>query len=319
LATAEADAFSLVILPDTQKYVETASLLGRFTAQTQWIADNKDWLNIAFVLHSGDIVENSDRDVEWSRAEQALSVLDGKVPYILAVGNHDLEGPSTFNKTRATRAYNRYFPAGKFERQPWYGGRQAPHENDNYYVLFEHRHLKFMVISLKFAPPDDVLSWANQIVAAHPDRRAIVLTHCYLDTSNERGGRSGLTNPHNFNLPEVNDGEQIWDKFASRHPNIFLVVSGHYHGVGRLTSVGVHGNKVHQVLADYQSWRLHGRDGWMRIMQFSPGQNVICVKTFSPYLNEWLTDADNEFVLPYDMHAPDGLQNESDQVTFTPR
>ena len=311
------DTFSLVILPDTQKYVETESDFGLFTAQTHWIALHKEELNIAFVLHAGDIVENSDRDLEWRRAGRALSILDNKVPYILAVGNHDLEGPATFDKTRATRAYNHYFPASKFQAQPWYGGSQRAGENDNYYTLFEHKNLKFLIISLEFAPPNEVLQWANQVAAAHPDRRIVVLTHCYLDTLNERATHVGLINPHNFNLPQVNDGEHLWTRFVSRHKNIFLVVSGHYHGVGRLTSVGVHGNKVHQVLANYQSRRFYGRYGWLRIMQFFPRTDTIAVKTFSPYLNEWLTDGENEFVLRYDMRDP-GQQPRHAEVSRPP-
>lgn len=297
------DGFTLVVLPDTQKYVETEVDFGLFTAQTRWIAANRERHNVAFVLHAGDIVENSDRDLEWKRANHALSVLDNKVPYILSVGNHDLDGAGTFRLTREKTYYNSYFPASRYESLPWYGGRYRPEQNDNYFTFFEYQHLKFMILSLEFAPPNDVLRWANQVVAAHPDRRVIVLTHCYLDVNNLRVGTVGLTNPHNFGLSDVNDGNTMWDRFVGRHPNIFLVVCGHMHGVGRLTSTGAHGNPVHQVLADYQSNRFFGRNGWMRIMQFRPAANVIEVKTYSPYLNEWLTDDGNEFVLPYDMRA----------------
>ena len=43
--------FSIVVLPDTQFYSE--SYPGIFTNQTQWIVDNKDRLNIKFVIHVG--------------------------------------------------------------------------------------------------------------------------------------------------------------------------------------------------------------------------------------------------------------------------
>ena len=53
--------FSLVLLPDTQNY--TREIYGAtrdiFTAQTQWIVDHKDELNIAFVLHEGDITDQN--------------------------------------------------------------------------------------------------------------------------------------------------------------------------------------------------------------------------------------------------------------------
>jgi hypothetical protein len=186
------------------------------------------------------------------------------------------------------------------------------HENDNYYVMFEHGDLNFMVLSLEFAPPNEVLRWAHHVVASHPERRVIVLTHCYLDMFNARS-TLGLINPHNFNLPEVNDGQQMWDEFISRHKNIFMVISGHYPGIGQLTSTGVHGNTVHQIMANYQTRLWHGRYGWLRIMEFSPRDNTISVKTYSPYLDRYLRDSDNEFVLQYDMSMLEAPQPHAQQ------
>jgi hypothetical protein len=298
------DTFSLAVLPDTQKFVERSGEFGLFTSQTHWLAINRDKHNIRFALHTGDIVDNSKREIEWERASQALRILDNRVPYVLSVGNHDLDGPTTFFRTRGTKAYNRYFPAARYEDQPWYGGRFMQHENDNYYVLFEHKDLDFMIVSLEFAPPNSVLRWANNLVAAHPHRRVIVLTHCYLDMFNARS-TLGLINPHNFNLGEVNDGQQLWDEFVSRHKNIFMVISGHYPGVGQLSSTGVHGNTVYQLMANFQTRMWSGRYGWMRLMEFTPQDNTISVKTYSPYLDRYLRGSEHEFVLPYDMRAPE--------------
>ena len=46
-APAAAQDFSIVVLPDTQNY--STSYPNIFSAQTQWIANNKDALNIVFL------------------------------------------------------------------------------------------------------------------------------------------------------------------------------------------------------------------------------------------------------------------------------
>ena len=42
--------FTLVAIPDTQHYVDDATRAPTFTAQTQWIVDNRAGLNIAFLV-----------------------------------------------------------------------------------------------------------------------------------------------------------------------------------------------------------------------------------------------------------------------------
>ena len=50
------DSFTVVALPDTQNYAKDHPEI--FMDQTRWIADNRDSLQIAFVTHLGDIVNN---------------------------------------------------------------------------------------------------------------------------------------------------------------------------------------------------------------------------------------------------------------------
>src|SRR5512147_1592342 len=48
-------SYSFVVLPDTQFY--SSAWPDIFRAQTQWVVDNRAAENIAFVLHTGDIVD----------------------------------------------------------------------------------------------------------------------------------------------------------------------------------------------------------------------------------------------------------------------
>ncbi|MEO8107888.1 MAG: Ig-like domain-containing protein, partial [Actinomycetes bacterium] len=99
---------------------------------------------------------------------------------------------------------------------------------------------------------------------------------------------------------------------------IHLVLSGHYSGEGRRRDLNSCGQPVHQVLADYQS-RANGGDGWLRYMTFNPTENTIDVKTYSPKLNRFESDANSEFTLDFDMGSVGANQAPTvDSAVVTP-
>ena len=105
-------AFRIIILPDTQKYVLKGHYPEIFTNQTQWIADNKDILNIKFVIHVGDIVDTWDSEIEWNYADASMSILDeNNIPYSVIPGNHDHERGNT---DASAAYYNNHFPVSRF-------------------------------------------------------------------------------------------------------------------------------------------------------------------------------------------------------------
>src|SRR4051795_4401313 len=67
----------------------------------------------------------------------------------------------------------------------------------------------------------------------------------------------------------------------------------------------VSGHTIRTLIADYQN-RPNGGDGFMRLMYFSPGHNTVSVKTYSPYTDDFETDADSEFSFSYNMQ-PNGV------------
>ena len=296
-----AGPFVLIALPDTQIYSESYPEI--FTTQTQWIRDHKYEDNIVFTVHLGDIVNRSDDKQQWWNADTSMSNLDGVVPYSLAVGNHDLAtNGATDDRGESVKSFNAYFPASRYESETWYGGRMGE-GNENSFSFFHAGGIEFMVISLEFGPRDETLEWANKIVSKYNDKRVIVATHSYMYGDNTRVGNRDGWDPHRFRISyDDNNGEEMWDKFVKLHPNIFLVLSGHAlnGGVGRLTSAGVHGNAVHQMLANYQA-EPYGGVGWLRTMRFVPDDDKIYVTTYSPYIDGYKTDPYNTFELDYDM------------------
>ncbi|MCX6694996.1 MAG: metallophosphoesterase, partial [Candidatus Altiarchaeota archaeon] len=89
--------------------------------------------------------------------------------------------------------------------------------------------------------------------------------------------------------------EYLWDDLIAPNTNVFLVLNGHDHGEARRNDT-VNGRTVRQMLADYQDYS-NGGDGWLRILEFSPIENKLYVKTYSPWLNQYNTSSASQFVL----------------------
>jgi uncharacterized repeat protein (TIGR02543 family) len=278
---ANENLFTLIVLPDTQYYSQSYPAI--FANQTQWIVNNVAKMNILFVLHEGDLVQNSDNITQWINANTAMSLLDGNVPWAVLPGNHD--GTNVGSLGEDLTNYNTYFSYSRFNGETWYGGAYN-NINTNSFTLFSSGEDDYIVFCFQYHPSDAVLAWANNTLAAYSDRRAIIVTHDYLNLDGTR----------------TTEGNHIWNNFIVHHADqIFLVLCGHMHGEARREDP-VNGHVVYQILADYQE-RTNGGDGWLRILEFHPAEDKIYVKTFSPYLNSHETDADSQFILGYDMTA----------------
>lgn len=288
--------FTIVVLPDTQNYSEFRPDI--FRAQTQWIADNRESQNIQLVLGVGDIVNHGSSQTEWLNADAAVDVLDGAgVPYLLAIGNHDYDNAKP--STRSAVLFNQYFGPARYANSPHYSGNYPLGSNENFYGTVEINGNQYLLLALEFYPRHGALDWAAEVLAAHADKQVIVFTHSYTNDDDSRVARCDHNTAEAFGLGADNDGDELWEKLISRHANIFLVLSGHIHftdGTGRLAQLGVNGNLVNQILSDYQHLP-QGGGGYLRIMRFRPSANQIDVTTYSPHLNAYLRDAENQFTV----------------------
>ncbi len=281
-------SFTIVLLPDTQFYAEKYP--ETYVAQTMWIRRQLRQDNIKFVIHLGDIVQTPNQKPEWENANRAMEIIDRVVPYSMVPGNHDMDV-----KTRDSTLYNAFFSPARFANEDWYGGHMGA-TNDNNYCFFEASGMKFMVISLEFAPRDEALEWAAGVASRYPDHRVIVATHCYMRPKNRDTECATSMNIAG------NSGEEIWDKLVRKQPNVFLVVSGHVLGVGLQKSINDAGGEVLEMLTDYQGLP-NGGDGWLRSLRFVPDENKIHVRTYSPLLDKENEDANEAFSLDYKMVA----------------
>lgn len=293
-------AFTLVALPDTQVY--SLRYPGLFNAQTAWIANHVRALDIRYVFHLGDIVNNN-TDIEWMRAWEAMSWLNDVVPYAIAPGNHDY-GPSGDASTRTT-LFNDYFPFETTRAMPSFGGAYQAGQLDNTYHLFSAGGHDFIVMALEWGPRDEVVKWANEIMQAHPERLGILIVHAYLNNNDLRYDHTDKThpqsyNPHEYALKDVNDGEELWQKLVSRH-RFVMTLNGHVlgDGAGYLASKTELGNTCHQMLSNYQMRNLGG-EGYLRILQVLPNKRVN-VFTYSVLYDRLLDEPDQTLSFELDI------------------
>ena len=268
--------FSLIVIPDPQYYA--ASYPSIYYAQMNWVVANEAALNIPFVISLGDNVDTASSTTQWDVATAAWDILTtGGVPYGLELGNHDGAPSSTGN-------FNSYFAsrlAGPPNSCINYGA-----DYDNTYCTFSASGMDFIVLFIEYdstmtSTSNPVLIWANNILQANPDRRAIVVTH-------------DLLSGNNF----TSQGSAIYNALKENQ-NLFLMLGGHLDTTGQRIDV-YNGYTVYSLRSDYQFVDSQ-QSGYLRIMRFSPNDGQIHVTTYSPTQSKYLTDTANQFDLAYAM------------------
>ena len=286
------NTFTLIGLPDTQYYSKSFPQI--FNSQTQWIVDQKNNLNIVYVAHVGDLVQNADNTGEWENADHSMSLLEDPdspsygIPYGTAIGNHDIDNGST-------TMYNNYFGVSRFLGRSYYQDHYGEN-NNNHCDFFNANGMDFMVIYIEydndenFVQTQNVIIWAEDLLQTNSNRRAIIVAHRIIQADGTWREPWGLA---------------LYDAFKD-NSNVFLMLCGHYNGEAKRTDI-YNGNTIYTLLSCYQGSGDTGGEGWLRIMEFDPVSGMINVKTYSPWLLEWEDDSNSDFSLSYDMSNYDLL------------
>jgi hypothetical protein len=284
---AEGKEFSIVVLPDPQHYASKFTKLG--LAQTDWVCNNAEKLQIKFVVTVGDNVDNGDSDRQFKNSVHFMSKLDGVVPYGMTCGNHDLRDAT--KDGFSSRKFVEYYGPQRFTNCAWYGGASASGFS-SYQTISAGGHI-FLMIELAISAPKAEVQWAKKVLAEHPKMPAILTTHQMLTPHGELDkGAAVKTSGHQR-------ASRVWKQLVETSPQIFLVLCGHYHGEARLTKNRPNGRPVHVVLQDYQQ-EPNGGNGWLRIFTFRPQRDEIAVQTYSPTLREYKKGPRSEFILHVD-------------------
>ena len=273
-------AYSFAVVGDTQiiSYEDPDNLHKIY----DWIIDNKENENIQFVFGLGDITDR-DTDAEWIIAKEQIHRMDGVVPYSVIRGNHDGSGQ-----------YLKYFPYSD------YADVLAGSYDETMFNTFQKLTVgetNYLIVNLDVGASDEVLAWANDVVAAHSNYNVIVTTHAYLDYDGNWIDDSFYVAPTVLGFP--NNGDDIWEKFVSKHANISLVLCGHVDNdnITVTTAVGDHGNTVTQMLIDPQGLDAgYGSTGMVAMLYFSEDGKNVDVRYYSTVRESYFRD-ENQFAM----------------------
>jgi 3',5'-cyclic AMP phosphodiesterase CpdA len=292
--------WSFVVLPDTQHYAEQHPEI--FEAQTRWVAAQREALDIRFLLHAGDVT-NTNSDAEWQVARRAFDHLEGQVPYVIALGNHDLgrRNDAGLPNSRGS-GFSRHFLPQRLQQAPTYGGSFEADALENSYHVFDVPDGPWLAMALEFAPRHAVLAWADRVLSQYRTLPALVLTHAYLNTDGTLDDLSRYLARAPIGEQGINGGPGLWERLLRHHDNVVMVLCGHNHGAARRVDHTDGGRAVHQLLADYQD-EAEGGGGFLRLVQIDPRQATAQVRTYSPHLNQERFDASNHFTLSLPRHS----------------
>jgi hypothetical protein len=174
---------------------------------------------------------------------------------------------------------------------------------------------KIVVLSLEFAPRDNIVSWAKGVISQekYKDHTVIVLTHSYMNSKNEHIVKE------NYPIENGNYGKALFEKLVKPSENIQMVFAGHIGApdnqeahIAFRVDTNASGKKVQQMVFNAQAlgggWMGNGGDGWLRILEFLPDNKTVKVKTFSPLFAispttqqyAWRTEPYDEFSFELD-------------------
>lgn len=251
-----------------------------------WILNNRDRMNIQYLFHTGDIVDNSEEEEQWLRADPQYKRLDNaNFPYGVLAGNHDVG-----HKDEDYTGYYNYFGESRYNTNPWYGGSYK--NNRGHYDLISVDGQDYLMMYMGWGIGDEEIAWMNEVLAKYPERTAILNFHEYLLQSNGLG-----------EIPQ-----RVYDEVVSKNHNVRMVLSGHYHQTtSRVDEFddnkdGVNDRKVWQILFDYQSLA-EGGLGYIRLMHISTESNELIMRTYSPSLDDYDSNGYSSFPVEKEEYA----------------
>lgn len=329
-------SWTMVVIPDTQKYVEDGAALAKLQAQFDWIVASKAGRRIKFVGHVGDLVEDNSEtgvDGEWERIQTEMFKLnDIGILYMMATGNHDFTSGAntninTFfditdnsdNVTQAlTNRVTNQMELGQYMKWTAPNGRLILFMTLGYYNTQEER------------------LWAQTVANSNPTYQVVLVTHANIREANLSLDTDPISMRADTDDTQVTPtspmgaGVELYNDFTGQVSNIDIVVNGHYLNdsgtagevtdaeigvattarvsstntiAGTVGTPGVFGNLFMEECFNTQQAANDG-DAWFKVYEWMEDGITIKSKTFSPNdlagAKNWLTDARHQFTFTLD-------------------
>ena len=275
------DGWTLAFIPDPQKLSTNGD--GNYDDLIQYVVDQKQARNIKMVLQIGDSVDRGNSNSQWAIADAAMSILDGKLPYLVSIGNHDYDDDKGI--VRAATRFDAAYPIASFRNTNHFIDDVYPtNSTHNTAARITVGSYQYLFINIEHLPRTDAIAWANSIATNYGGSAdyIIVATHNLLDPSGNREADAELT--------------ALWDNFLSQHSKIRLVLCGHVGGTGGVVSRRTDG-LVHQHMLNYQTdtGNNFNNSALVRFYHFNQSNHQVAVTTYNPITDTSLTDSQNQF------------------------
>ena len=253
--------FSIAWFSDTQYYSEEYQ--NHYANIVRWIVDNRDELDIQYVLHTGDIVDEHTEEYEWAFASQQQTILDeAGIPNGVLAGNHDVAfGNQEYD------FYWKYFGAHRYDGNSWYGGSYK--NNLGHYDIIEKDGVELLMLYISWDVYEEEAAWLNSVLAQYPDTPAIIATHCGINAD----GNQSYTSQY------------LLDNVCAKNENVLAILGGHYHGssINTQTYENADGTTrtVYELCTDYQAGS-EGGSGYLKMLYFDLANGKIYANSYSP-------------------------------------
>ena len=271
------DNYNIVLIPDTQNTVEFRPDV--MDAAIDGLIDSADELNVAGVVHLGDVVDDNNDDAQYVSARDAFYRLpDAGVKFLIQMGNHD-------GWTSGTHNYYNSF-SGKStawtRRTSWYLTQSPNGDGNSSYMFLRAGSYNYLIISLSCSGSgsgsnnntawnSEDEEWLRSVLEEYPNCPTIVTTHDLQNCSD--------TQPSSIKLSS--QGSKLWD-IVKDYDQVFMLVGGHSHGSGVETLTNTSGKQVISILTDLQ-FAYNGGNGWFRYLEFDESADKIYYSIYSPY------------------------------------
>ena len=273
----------IMIVPDIQNYMDDSSRYKYIDSITNYYLSNIS--DFAACIQVGDLTNNN-------RTEQYQTAYDhffsrfpkGKEPYF-CLGNHDYGVNGTSN-TRSSNLPNFMKPVMDFSMDA--------NGYENYVRFLQIGDTQYAVLDLEFAPRNEAIAWANDVVQSYSTIPFIILTHVFTnkygqihDVTDSSVYYPGSQKSYIMDGDYINDSMEIFNKLIYNNPNIIMVICGHtfipdYIEVcSKKNSIG---KDVYVVTVNYQHY-IEGGSGYVGILEF--GEKFYNIRSFSTVASQY--------------------------------
>lgn len=226
-----------------------------------WLEENQDEINILCVLCTGDIIHSTSQ--QWKFFDEAMEGFT--LPFISNIGNHDYNWKNGLIYDRYDTFFNEHnqFPLLTSRIENYFEDGRI----ENIVVRNEIQGQRYDLLLLEFGPRKEVVAWAKEWVAEHPDIKYILMTHEYLE---QGGGRrtSGLKSELQLRNTTMTSPNELWEQLITCNDNIVCVLCGHVGGLYAVTfEKNDFGREVCQIQHNIQSQK-YRYDNWLMMWEF---------------------------------------------------